>query len=238
MKMVQITGLTSSSMKVENTSTEWMRHRSLGPRTLPYLDRMDETQKSWATHFALIESGFSHAVFPYCRAIKEVWIADATNGRWQLQKKNLQDLIEGYLTGLPSSRTNGSPLYYAPGISRYSPEEIPADEFGSMTGWVDVPSGNAHEYNAILLNVPVEYQSTIIINGLFYSKELENDTDKNYWSVVHPMLLINSAMRMVEVTSRNTQGVNDWDLAIGKEITQLGFDLVEELIAEADEMGG
>jgi hypothetical protein len=43
---------------------------------------------------------------------------------------------------------------------------------------------------------------------------------------------------MVEVISRNTQGVNDWDLAIGKEITQLGFDLVEELIAEVDEMGG
>ncbi len=203
-----------------------------------YLDRMDETQKSWASHFALVEPGFNHAVFPYCRAIKEVWIADALSGRRQLIKKDLQDLIAGYLTSLPSTRTNGKPLYYAPAITRYSPDEIPSDEFGSMIGWVDIPSGNAQEYNVVLFNVPVEYQSTVIINGLFYSKELVQDTDENFWSVAHPMLLINAAMRMVEVTNRNTQGVNDWDLAISKEMTQLGFDLVEELIAETDQMEG
>jgi hypothetical protein len=45
-------------------------------------------------------------------------------------------------------------------------------------------------------------------------------------------------MRSVEVTQRNTQGVNDWDLAISKEITQLGFDFVEETIAEVDQMDG
>ena len=36
----------------------------------------------------------------------------------------------------------------------------------------------------------------------------------------------------------NTQGVNDWTSAIQTEIQQLGFDLVEELIAEVDQMEG
>jgi hypothetical protein len=41
-----------------------------------------------------------------------------------------------------------------------------------------------------------------------------------------------SAMRYIEVTNRNTQGVNDWDNSIRLEMKQLGMDLVEELISE------
>ena len=202
-----------------------------------FLDRMHETQKSWGTCFRLLETGRYSVQFPYCRAIKEVWVA-STSGRWQLKKKRLQDLIEGYLTGLPSSRSNGTPLYYAPCITRYIPENVPADEFESFIGYVDIPSGNAHEYNSILLNVPTSERLTVIINGLFYSAELVNDTDENYWSAVHPSLLISAAMRQIEVINRNTQGLNDWANAIDTEMTQLGFDLVEELIAESSEMEG
>jgi hypothetical protein len=88
------------------------------------------------------------------------------------------------------------------------------------------------------LSVPVSEKTTIDIRGLFYSMELEDDTDKNYWSEVHPMLLYMSAMRQIEVTNRNTQGVNDWTASIMTEMQQLGMDLVEELIAEVDQMEG
>ena len=202
-----------------------------------FLDRLDETQKSWGTCFKFIDTGFWSVQFPYCRAIKEVWAA-STSARWQLEKKRLQDLIEGYLTGLPSSRTLGTPRYYAPCITRYIPENITVDSFESFIGWVDIPSGNAHEFNAILVNVPTSEKLTIIINGLFYSSELVNDTDENYWSAVHPLMLISAAMRMTEVVNRNTQGVNDWSGTISTEMQQLGFDLVEELIAETSEMEG
>lgn len=200
-----------------------------------YLDRLDETQKSWASCFRFMETGFWSVQFPYCRVIKEVWAASSTS-RWQLEKKRLQDLMEGYLTGLPSSRELGCPLYYSPCISRYVPENATVLDIESFIGWVDIPSGNAHEYNAILVNVPTSEKLTITINGLFYSAELVNDTDENYWSAVHPMLLYMAAMRQIEIANRNTQGVNDWNMAIMTEIKQLGMDLVEELIAEVSEM--
>lgn len=203
-----------------------------------FLDRLDETQKSWASKFKLLSVRQFSVVFPYCRAVKEVWLSDATNGRWQLEKKSLQDLIAGYLTGLPSSRTEGTPKYYAPCITRYIPEELGADDFEAFAGYVEVPSGNAHEFNAILLNVPVQYQTLVDIRGLFYAAELLSDTDENYWSAVHPMLLYMSAMRQVEISNRNTQGVNDWTSAITTEMAQLGMDLVEELISEANQMEG
>lgn len=203
-----------------------------------FLDRLDETQKSWASHFKILEPGAFSASFPYCRALKEVWIADTTNGRRQLEKKRLQDLIEGYLTGLPSSRNEGTPLYYSPCITRCIPEDAEAGDIGAFAGYVEVPAGNALEYNTILLNVPVQYQSMLDIRGLFYSMELTSDDDENYWSSVHPMLLIMSALRQLEVVNRNTQGVNDWTNAILSEMTQLGMDLVEELISEASQMEG
>lgn len=202
-----------------------------------YIDRLDETQKSWASCFRIAEIGNFSVQFPYCRAIKEVW-ASTISERWQLEKKSLQDLTAAYLTELPSERSTGSPLYYAPCITRYIPEDAEAGDIEAFAGFTDVLAGTYHEYNAILLSVPVSERTTIDIRGLFYSMELEEDTDKNYWSEVHPMLLYMSAMRQIEVANRNTQGVNDWTVSIMAELQQLGMDLVDELIAEVDQMEG
>lgn len=202
-----------------------------------HLDRLEETQKSWASCFRFVEIGRSTAVFPYCRAIKEVWAA-SISARWQLEKKSLQDLVAGYLAGTPTSRTNGVPAYFSPCLSRYVPENATVLDIEAFIGFVDIPSGNAYNYNAVILNVPTSERIFLEIKGLFYSMTLVNDTDKNYWSEVHPLLLIMATMRQIEVVNRNTQGVNDWDAAIEGQMRQLGFDLVEELIAEVDQMGG
>jgi len=202
-----------------------------------YLDRLDETQKSWASCFRFLNIGKFSVSFPYCRAIKEVWAATA-EARWQLEKKSLQDLTAGYLAGLPSSRGTGSPLYYAPCIVRYVPENAEAGDIEAFAGFTDVEAGNYHEYNSILVSAPASEKIMIDIRGLFYSMELTEDTEKNYWSEVHPMILIMSAMRQAEIVNRNTQGVNDWTNAITVELRQLGMDLVEEMIAEVNQMEG
>jgi len=202
-----------------------------------HLDRMNETQKSWASCFRFIGIGKFAVQFPYCRAVKEVWAA-STSARWQLEKKNLQDLITGYLTGLPSGRNTGTPLYYSPGITRYIPENASVEDFESFVGWVDIPAGNAHEYNTVIVNVPAEEKLSIEVKGLFYTAQMVNDEDENHWSVAHPMLLIMATQRMMEVTNRNTQGVNDWDNSIREYNNGLGMDLVEELISETNQMEG
>ena len=202
-----------------------------------YLDRLDETQKSWASCFRWLEIGHFSVSFPYCRAIKEVWAA-TTEERWQLEKKTLQDLTAGYLANLPSERNTGSPLYYAPCIVRYIPENAEAGDIEAFAGFTDVEAGNYHEFNSILVSAPANEKIMIDIRGLFNSMELINDTDVNYWSEVHPLLLYMAAMRQIEVTNRNTQGVKDWTAAIRDEVSQLGMDLVEELIAEVNQMGG
>jgi len=202
---------------------------------IKYLDRLNETKKSWASYFKIIQPGLFSATIPHCRAIKEVWATTTQDGRWKLKKVPLQKIMEGYL--IPS-RNNGTPLYYSPCLTRYIPENATVTDMEAFAGYVEIPSGNAHDYNAIVLNVPTDKQLMLNIIGLFYSKKLIKDTDENYWSVSHPMLLYMSAMRQLEITQRNTQGVSDWDNAIRIEMQQLDFDLVDELIAEADQMEG
>ena len=202
-----------------------------------FLDRLDETQKSWASAFRFVNIGGFSAQFQQCRAIKEVW-ATSTTSRWQLEKMSLQELIAEYLTDAPADRAVGCPLYYCPAITRYIPENAPLADFEAFIGWVDIPAGPTHGYNSILINVPAEEKIFLEIKGLFYSFELTLDTDTNYWSVMHPLLLIMAAMRQIEIVNRNTQGVNDWTGSIGVEMKQLGMDLVEELIAEVTQIGG
>ncbi len=202
-----------------------------------FLDRLNETQKSWGVCYRFMEIGHFSVTFPHCRAIKEVWVA-TVEGRWQLEKYKLQDLMSEYLAGLPSSRNTGTPLYYSPCITRYIPEDATVVDMEAFVGFVEVPSGNAYEYNSIIVNIPTESKLMVQIHGLFYSMELVNDIDTNYWSDQHPLLLYMAAMRQLEVTNRNTQGVNDWSNAISVEMTQLGMDLVEEIIAEVSQMEG
>lgn len=200
-----------------------------------FLDRLDETQKSWGIRLCPLAINASYVTFPYCRAIKELWAASPTVGRWQLKKKNLQDLMDGYLMTLPAEMESGVPLYYSPCITRYSPTNPVPASFETLMGYVEVANSN---YNAILINVPSSEGITLIIKGLFYSPELALDNDVNYWSEVNPMLLYMSTMRQIEIANRNTQGVNDWTISIMAEMKQLGMDLVEEVIAEVNQMEG
>jgi len=200
-----------------------------------YLDRLAETQKSWGNFYYLLNIGEYLVKFPYCRSIKEVWVA-STTASWQLEKKRLQDILLSYGKGLVSILTNSTPLYYSPCISRHIPENSTPAELAVFAPYIEIPSGITNEINALLINIPTDTILTVTVKGLFYSMELVNNTDQNYWSEVHPLLLYMSTMRAIEVTNRNTQGVNDWTKAISTEVGQLGMDLVDEIISEIDQI--
>ena len=202
-----------------------------------HLDRRSQVQKSFATCFRFLEIGRYSVQFPYCRAVKEIWVG-TTEARWQLKKKNLADLLAGYFTSLPSGIDSGTTLYYSPAVTRAAPETFntPADELESFAGYVDVLSADHFAYNSILVAPPTSERLAVQVKGLFYSDQLVEDTDKSYWTEVHPDILIMAAMRAVEIINRNTQGVNDWNSAISEEVTKIDMDLVEEEIAEVTQI--
>lgn len=200
-----------------------------------YLDRNSETQKTWANNYSYLAVNSWYVQIPFCRAFKEVWLS-STTAKWQLEKISLNDMMSELLTTKVSLLSSGSPCYYCPAITRNVPEGSPLPT--DITDYSDILSTTGSAYNAILV-APVPNES-LLVNalGIFYSKTLTLETDENYWSVVHPSLLIQAALREIEIFNRNSTGVKDWESAITSTLDGINKDLVEEQITDVDQMEG
>lgn len=202
-----------------------------------FLDRLANFKKSRSRVFTEITSGDWYALFQSCRSIKEVWISNSDGEKWKLIKKDF-DIIRAAYAEDPANLDSDDPLYYAPINLRRSPETadtITVDFFGA-TEYTE--TGDHFEYNGIVFMPPVDDTMTLEIRGLFYHPKLSDDDDENYWTEVHPIILVMAACRALEVISRNTEGVNDWTNSIKAELFGLELDEVEEDSAEVDDMEG
>ena len=198
-----------------------------------------ETKKSIGRVFRMVAAGGYAVTFPLCRAIKEVWGADTTNGRWQLYKLDAQDYRTEFYD-IPSNRDAGQPLYYTPAYLRSVPESerVAIEDFNAIIGYADIMVGANYEYNGVVFTPPVELETMIEVWGRFYTEELTEDTHENYWTLVHPSILIAATLREVEIFNRNTQGVNDMTAAIMDKLSGIDMDIVDEDQSEVSQMGG
>jgi hypothetical protein len=202
-----------------------------------WLDRQEEIKKSHSRVFASITAGDWYSIFQLARAIKEVWISNSDGEKWKLTKTDFDILRAAYAED-PINLDQGDPLYYSPIYLRESPEttnEIKIDTFGA-TEYTE--TGDHYEYNGLVFLPPADGAFTLEIHGLFYQPKLEENTDKNYWTEVHELVLVMAACRALEVVNRNSAGVKDWENSIKSELFGMGLDLVEEESAEATEMEG
>lgn len=200
-----------------------------------YLDRLTEHQKSFGSHFGLLTANSFNLSIPYCRSIKEVW-AYTTTERWQLEKKNLQDICSEYLASTP---TSGDGMYYSPVITRKIPENADLSAFSTYMTFLETMTAVTYNFNGIVVVPPPDVDIMLEIRGYFYSRELVLETDENYWTVVHPLTLLKAALRELEVFNQNASKVKLWEEALAVEIDNINKDLVAEIISESNviEMG-
>jgi len=204
-----------------------------------WLDRRFDHPKVDGRVFKIADQGDYGHVFKYARSIEEVWAATTGDGRWQLEKKSIQDLRLAY-ADLPSNLTEGAPLYWTPAFLRSIPEtdHITAAVFGSYIGFADVMTGEHYEYNGVIWMPPCSEEMLIEVWGKFYTEPMNAEDDRNFWSANHPDVLIMAGLRQVEVFNRNTQGRQDWERAIDQMISDIDKDVVQEELAEVDQMEG
>ena len=201
------------------------------------LDREVMMNKSHATRMSLEAAGTWLVQYQYARSVKEVWVASST-ARWQLEKRDLGDILAAYYGSPPADIENGTPLYYSPFISRNIPEDISSATLTTYSAFVATIEPDGYEYNALIFNVPCDVQLLVEVKGLFYSIELSDDTDTNYWSDQHAMLLLRTAIRATYVGSGNTPMNKLFDEELKKDLFKIEFDFVDEVLTEVDQMEG
>lgn len=209
---------------------------------LKYLDMRYWHTLTAASYKMDIAAGAYVVEFKSCRAIKEVWV-DNGDGRVELEKKTLAWVKENY--GSPvADMTRGVPLYYATALFKLSPElrALKTSDYNSQFtyGWEDIifaDEGDAHSYNAIVILPPPDELYTVDVKGYFYSEMLE-DTDTSFWSVTHPDALVVAAAMAFEGVNRNEDGASKLERHIRRMLSSYSDDVVEEEIANINQIGG
>jgi hypothetical protein len=197
-----------------------------------FLDRLSEVQKSYATHYRYLAVGGWNIQFPYCRAVKEVWVSSVTE-RWQLTPMALQYMLTELMDEKAALLTNGAPLYYSPLITR-TVGTLPV----GIGGYIDTIVSQGNLYNAVIILSPTNAQLLVEIKGLFLSEAMVEDIDENFWAAAHPSLLLKAALHELEVFNQNQDKVLSWEKAINLELDGINKDMVEEDTAAISEMDG
>ena len=223
---------------------------------LKFLDQRQPHPDSQKWYKKDIVAGDYKLNFPYCNAIKEVWMANS-DGKFQLERKPLAWLREAYALE-PADETQGTPLYFCPIVIGLAPTQKRLTAVGGSKPYTaeftydyeELLFGSEPGYRGVMWMPPVDEAHTVSILGDFLSTfyawvpvELVDtwmlsDTASNYWSVEHPILLVQATLFAIETFYRNTEGMKDMLNAIDVLTSGIDNSMAEEESYDASEMEG
>lgn len=204
-----------------------------GQRTL---DRMLQTNKSFARAFKSLSSGDYYAIFKGCRAITNVWISVAGE-RWELNKLTLQEMRETYEES-PEDVDTGESINYCVIPLRTYPDADAINIDYLYDDQIQDTETQDFEYKGIMFLPPIDESAILEVFGLFRNTALSDDADENFWTIMHPDVLIWAAMYHLEISYRNTEGANDWMNAVKTELVNIEMDFVDEESTGIDQLWG
>jgi hypothetical protein len=155
--------------------------------------------------------------------IARVVIRTATQ-RIELQKKSYFDFVQLYPAPV-SEYTYGVPEYFCLGYFRSEGDNTFTH---TIPYYIDPSHEDGRGSRVVIFMPPVESNTVIEIWGSGTSNTLIDNTDRSYWTDVYPDLLAWTALRQMEVSYRNTQGVHDWDAQIRDYLFEIDKSFVVE----------
>lgn len=211
---------------------------------LRYLDVRYKNPKGEAWYKRDIVSGAYKLVIPSCRTILEVW-ASSSSGRALLEKVADGDLKVEY-SSYPSDTDSGQPIYFAPIVIGLAPAQEDLTDVGGTDVYTgefsydpyEIMFGAHYGYSGILLMPPADTTYTISVKGNFFSKQMSDDADYNYWTVAYPEVVVYAAMYALEIFYRNAEGARAQEVFIKNTLDGLECDIIEQEIAQVSRMEG
>lgn len=202
---------------------------------LKFLDRMLDNEKFASRYTKRLQICESLVRLPRCRIIKEVFVYDE-NLETKVMLKKLG--YAEFSLAFPSDETklvNGAPTYYVPLSLRTANEGV--SDIALQANAADFLASDV-EISAIRIAPPPDKVKIVEVYGQFYSPELLEDDDTNFWSVLYPEILIQAALVQLEKYMRNSEGLKDQLQALLMDIEQIDYDSVSEQINKVDQMEG
>ena len=165
-----------------------------------YLDLIQEKSLEPGNFRGILHANEISPEIPRCRAIEEVYVLKE-NSWVRIRKLQPAELVERY----PQvDRTPVSfPLYWTPmKLSKVGTTAFP-ESFSLFN--------TSYQYYTLSLLPAAREESEMSVFGRFYSEDLIDDGDTNFWSTNHGELLLLASLRNVESFNRNQSGVRDYE---------------------------
>ena len=109
------------------------------------------------------------------------------------------------------------------------PDDVTALTVDALPGYVtDIVFGDNQESDGIVFYPPADAIYYFEVWGRFYHPALTNERLENWWTFNHYGTLLHSALRELETDYRNTEGANDWEASVLKDLRGITFDDAEE----------
>jgi hypothetical protein len=198
-----------------------------------YLDLKFDSKKSDGVSYQTLSTNGWYVPLAI-RAIETVW-ANNSSEKWELERKSLYWMKENY-TNLISATTSSAIMYWAPALIR-GIDVTNKDSLGAFFAYALTQTGN-EAYSGIIVLPPTDESIVLEVSGKFWSPTLTSDTDTSYWSEVHEMLLVWATLRQLEISYRNKEGAQDWEMAIADYAMGLDKDEIQEQISNVDVLEG
>jgi len=154
-----------------------------------------------------------------------VWLYDSDE-RTQLTPQTIEYIWENYPEPLEAQEL-GTPLYWAPAELQLHPVNGTYENIPVTFGQLDAIIGNAYAFNGVIVAPATDVDTVIQVRGKFYSPRFTDTQTSSWWLHNHFDLLLQAALRAVEVDYRNRAGVADWEEAMSHGITSIDHDLAE-----------
>jgi hypothetical protein len=193
-----------------------------------------------------ITAGTYLVSFEHCRVIQSVSIADADGKRELLKytpdrlraylgKGNEGEIYTTPLTTMDRSR----PLIYYPINLRRSPDGGTfTGDSATLQSYLDVSNTLVTVLTGIVLLPPADASYVLEIEGVFYNKAMASNTDVNFWSEVHPQLLIQAALMVHDKFYRGKKSSAQWEEDIESALVNIEKDTVDQESTDIMQMEG
>jgi hypothetical protein len=192
-----------------------------------WLDMRLTTPKTIARHSVKLAAGGFIVHAANLRSAQEVEFVNG-DGRKKLERKSRDELFALYPNLLEdldsdlqppvlnvSANYQGTPAYWCPVSIALSPDQnyrVPppgGDPFGFRLGLEGVLPGDHYNMGGMLILPPPDAEGYVHFWGMFWSPTLAQDTDKDYWTMVHPLALVLSAKALLQGSLNDAEGAGE-----------------------------
>lgn len=204
-----------------------------------WLDRHSAHKKDATWILKPLSSGDAVVTLDIARFIKQVWVV-IDGERTRLHFRNWSSLREDYGSVPISALDTGAPLYWTVPVSSLAPEQDGVSTEDSLTtaGFVDLDHLQFSEallHDAIMVLPPPGDDAKLHILGVWHSLYLDVDTDKNFWTVNAPGLLVDATRReMAKRLHRNHEEMGMFESDLRDNLQELFHDMVAEEVSGRD----